>query len=161
MAVWVSPVFDRTNEDVVFAQGQIQKWIDAKLSGNPVVTYELKGCFNLTDINRIEGDIQYISDRLNGLHYPTGTSCKVWEQSGLPTVKDVKRILSNVRLIIAAYHQQNGISDVPESINTFSDINAIEENLYAIKQLLDSMTEAFPKSGMFKSETMRMLPIRR
>lgn len=68
MAVWIQPVYDRTNEDVAFAQEQIQKWIDAKLSGNPVETYELKGCFNLTDINRIEGDIQYISDRLDELH---------------------------------------------------------------------------------------------
>lgn len=161
MAVWISPVFDRTNEDVVFAQEQIQKWIDTKLSGDPVATYELKGCFNLTDINRIEGNIQYISDRLNELHYPTGTSCRVWEQSGLPTVGDVKRIISNIKFIIAAYHQQRGIPDVPETMSTFSDINAIEVNLYAIKQLLDSMVEGFQKSGMSKSGAMRMLPIRR
>lgn len=161
MAVWVQPVYDRTNEDVAFAQEQIQKWIDAKLSGNPVETYELKGCFNLTDINRIEGDIQYISDRLDELHYPPGTSCKVWERSGLPTARDVKRILSNVRLIIAAYHQQADVPDVPEDMSTFSDINAVEENLCAIKQLLDSMVDGFQKSGMFKSGAMRMLPIRR
>lgn len=34
-------------------------------------------------------------------------------------------------------------------------------NLYAIKQLLDSMVDGFQKSGMFKSGAMRMLPIRR
>ena len=161
MAVWIEPVFDRTNEDVTFARKQVLKWIAAKLSGNPVETYELKGCFNLTDINRIEGDIQYISDRLDELYYPPGTSCKVWERSGLPTAQDVKRILSNVRLIIAVYHQQEGVPDVPEDMSTFSDINAIEENLYAIKQLLDSMVDRFQKSGMFKSGAMRMLPIRR
>lgn len=161
MAEWIQPVYDRTDEDVAFAQEQIQKWIDTRLSGNPVETYELKGCLNLTDINRIEGDIQYISDRLDELYYPPGTSCKVWERSGLPTAQDVKRILSNVRLIIAAYYQQEGVSDVPEDMSTFSDINAIEENLYAIKQLLDSMVDRFQKSGMFKSGAMRMLPIRR
>lgn len=111
--------------------------------------------------NRIEGDIQYISDRLDELQYPPGTSCKVWERSGLPTARDVKRILSNVRLIIAAYHQQADAPDVPEDMSTFSDINAVEKNLYAIKQLLDSMVDGFQKSGMFKSGTMRMLPIRR
>lgn len=42
MTVWIEPVYDRTDEDVAFAQEQIQKWIDAKLSGNPVETYELK-----------------------------------------------------------------------------------------------------------------------
>ena len=161
MAVWIQPVYDRTNEDVAFAQEQIQKWIDTKLSGNPAETYELKGCFNLTDINRIEGDIQYISDRLDELHYPPGTSCKVWEQSGLPTARDVKRILYNVRLIITTYHQQIDASDVPESMSTFSDINAVEKKLYVIKQLLDSMVDTFQKSGMFKSGAMRRLPIRR
>lgn len=161
MAVWVTPIFDRTEEDVAFAQEQIQKWIDVKLSGNPVETYELKGCFNLTDINRIEGDIQYISDRLDELYYPPGTSCKTWERSGLPTAKDVERILSNVRLIIAAYHQRVGVPDVPDSMSNVSDINDLEENLYAIKQLLDSMVERFQKSGMLKSGAMRMLPIRR
>lgn len=161
MAEWISPVFDRTADDVAFAREQIQKWIDAKLSGNPTETYELKGCLNLTDINRIEGNIQYLSDRLDVLYYLPGTSCKVWEQSGLPTARDVKRILSNVRLIITAYHRQTGVPDVPESMATFSDINAIEENLYAIKQLLDVMEERFQKSGNFKSGAMRMLPIRR
>ena len=50
MAVWIQPVYDRTDENVAFAQEQIQKWIDAKLSGNPVETYELKGCFNLSTV---------------------------------------------------------------------------------------------------------------
>lgn len=161
MAVWIDPVFDRTQADVSFAEEKIQEWIKAKLTGNPIETYELKGCLNLTDINRIEGNIQYLSDRLDELHYPPGTSCKVWERSGLPTAQDVKRILSNVRLIIAAYHQQEGVPDVPEDMSTFSDINAVEENLCAIKQLLDSMVDRFQKSGMFKSGAMRMLPIRR
>ena len=161
MAVWIQPVYDRTDEDVAFAQEQIQKWIDAKLSGNPVETYELKGCFNLTDINRIEGDIQYISDRLDELHYPPGTSCKVWERSGLPTARDVRRILSNIKRIIAVYYQPTGVPNVPGSMGTYSDINAIEQNLYAIKQLLDAMEDRFQKSGMLKSGAMRMLPIRR
>ena len=46
-------------------------------------------------------------------------------------------------------------------MSIFSDINAVEKNLYAIKQLLDSMIDGFQKSGMFKSGAMRMLPIRR
>lgn len=161
MAVWIEPIFDRTNEDVSFAQTKIQEWIAAKMSGTIVETYELKGCLNLTDINRIEGNIQYLSDRLDELNYPPGTSCKVWERSGLPTERDIRRILNNLKLIIAAYYQQDSITDVPKDMNTFSDINAIEENLYAIKQLLDSMVEGFQKSGMFQSGGMRMLPIRR
>lgn len=161
MAVWIDPVFDRTQEDVSFAEEKIQEWIKAKLTGNPVETYELKGCLNLTDINRIESNIQYLSDRLNELHYPPGTSCKVWERSGLPTERDIRRILSNVNLIISAYYQQDDVSAVPDDMGTYTDINAIEENLYRIKQLLDSMIAGFQKSGMFRSGAMRALPIRR
>jgi len=161
MSVWIDPVFDRTQEDVSVAEEKIQEWIKAKLTGNPIETYELKGCLNLTDINRIEGNIQYLSDRLDELHYPPGTSCKVWERSGLPTERDIRRILSNVNLIISAYYQQDNVSAVPDDMGTYTDINAIEENLYRIKQLLDSMIAGFQKSGMFQSRAMRALPIRR
>lgn len=161
MSVWIDPVFDRTQEDVSVAEEKIQEWIKAKLTGNPIETYELKGCLNLTDINRIEGNIQYLSDRLDELHYPPGTSCKVWERSGLPTERDIRRILSNVNLIISAYYQQDNVSAVPDDMGTYTDINAIEENLYRIKQLLDSMIAGFQKSGMFQSRVMRALPIRR
>ena len=161
MAVWIEPVFDRTQSDVDFAEQQIQEWIAAQLTGNPIETYDLKGCLNLSDINRIEGNIQYLTDRLDELHYFSGTSTKTWERSGLPTERDIRRILSNVRYIIAAYHQQAGVPDVPEDMGTYSDINAIEENLFKIKQLLDSMVNGFQKSNMFKSGGMRMLPIRR
>lgn len=161
MAVWISPVFDRSQDDVSFAEEKIQEWIKAKLTGNPIETYELKGCLNLTDINRIEGNIQYLSDRLDELHYHSGTSCKVWERSGLPTERDIRRILSNVNHIISAYYHPGNASTVPDSMRNYTDINAIEENLYKIKQLLDSMIEGFQKSGRFQSGAMRALPIRR
>ena len=158
---WVEPVYDRTKADVDFAKAQIQIWIAQQMSNDFPYTYNLKGCLNLTDINRIEGNIQYLSDRLDELHYPPGTSCKVWERSGLPTERDIRRILSNVNLIISAYYQQDDVPTVPDSMGYYTDINTIEENLYRIKQLLDSMVEGFQKSGMFKSGAMRMLPIRR
>jgi hypothetical protein len=161
MATWIEPVYDRTYGDVAFAKTQIQEWITEVLSGNPIETYDLKGCLNLADINRIEGDIQYLSDTLSSLYYPPGTSCKVWTINGLPTARDIYRILNNVRLIISAYYQQDGVPDVPERMSTYSDINAVEENLLKIKELLDCMPASFQKSAMLKSGGMRMLPIRR
>lgn len=161
MATWIEPVYDRTDEDVTFAKTQIQEWMTEVLSGNPIETYDLKGCLNLVDINRIEGDIQYLSDTLSHLYYPPGTSRKVWAINGLPTAIDIYRILNNVRLIISAYCQQYGVPDVPEGMSTYSDINAVEENLLKIKELLDCMQASFQKSAMLKSGGMRILPIRR
>lgn len=161
MATWNEPVFDRTEEDVAFAKEQIQKWIDDVLTGNPVETYDLKGCLNLSDINRIEGNIQYLSDKLDELQYVTGTSNKTWKRDSLPTRGDIRRILSNLKAIIDAYHQQKGTAALPDNMATYSEINAIEENLYNIKVLLDAMIMGFPKSGTFQSGSMRVLPIRR
>lgn len=161
MALWIDPVFDRTEQDVAFAKEQIQKWIEQTLAGNLSETYELKGCLNLSDINRIEGNIQYLSDELDRLLYEPGVSCKVWEKSGMPTERDIRRILTNVRLLIASFYQQEGTSEVPDKMALHTDINAIEENLYNLKTLLDSMVDGFSKSGTYQSGGMRLLPIRR
>lgn len=161
MAVWIEPIFDRTDEDVKFAREQISKWIAEELSGNPIETYDLKGCLNLVDLNRIEGNINYLNEVLTKLHYPPGASSKAWERSGLPTARDISRILNNIRLIISVYYQQENAPDVPENMGSYMDINAIEENLLLIKQLIDSMRESFQKSAVFQSGAMRILPIRR
>ena len=161
MTVWIEPIFDRTEEDVEFAKEQISRWIAEELSGSPIETYDLKGCLNVVDLNRIEGNINYLNETLAKLHYPPGTSSKVWERRDLPTERDVSRILNNIRLIISVYYQQQKAPDVPESMRTYKDINAIEENLLLIKQLIDSMRAGFQKSAAFQSGAMRILPIRR
>lgn len=161
MANWVEPIFDRTEADVVFAKEQIRLWIEQVLTGNPIETYALKGCLNVRDINRIEGNIQYLGDRLKDLYYISGVSCKTWTQSGLPTEHDVQRIISNINLMIAAYYRQTGTPSVPNSMRTYTDINNIEENLLRLKQLLDHMEKCFQKSGTFQCGAKRMLPIRR
>lgn len=161
MAVWVDPVFDRTAEDVAFAKEQIQRWVQQPLVSNRIETYDLKGCLNLSDINRIEGNIQYLSDRLSKWYYKSSVSCKRWERSGLPTEKDVRRILSNLKQIIDSYCQMEGTPSVPSSMARYTDINAIEKNLYNIKQLLDAMEGSFLCSGTFQAGAARMLPIRR
>ena len=159
MANWLDPVFDRTEADVNFAKEQIALWRN-KLE--PVSdSYALKGCLNISDINRIEENVQYLSDVLNELGYPQGAYTKRWGKDNLPNVGDVRRILFNVELLLDAYYKTPGAPSVPGSMSAYTDINAIEENLYNIKQLLDIMTASFRKSGTFQSGSIRMLPIRR
>ena len=43
MAVWIDPVFDRTQEDVEFAIEKIAEWVAANITGNPLVVHDLKG----------------------------------------------------------------------------------------------------------------------
>jgi len=154
---WVEPVFDRTQTDVDFAKAQIQIWISQQMG----YTHDLKGCLNLTDINRIEGNIKYLNDRLTELYYSPGAVSKTWDHNGLPTASDVRRILNNVQLIIDAYHRPAGAPNVPSGMSRYYEINDIEEILFRIKPIIERMVQSFQLSGMFVSGAKRMLPIRR
>ena len=158
---WIDPVYDRTQADVDFAIKTIAEWIAANTAGNPLVVYDLKGCLNVSDLNRIEGNIAFLTERFNDLMYPPDTSIKDWEAHGLPSGDDIRRILANVRSLIEVFYQQPKAPDVPEDMRNYSEINAIEENLLLIKELLDGMVASFRKSGTFQSGSTMFLPIRR
>ena len=161
MAVWIDPVFDRTQEDVEFAIEKIAEWVAANITGNPLVVHDLKGCLNVSDINRIEGNISYLAGELTRLYYPPDTSTKSWSVSDMPNEQDVSRILYNVRALITAFYKHNDAPEVPNRMLDYNDVNAIELNLSLIKELLDCMTASFQKSGTIKSGGTMFLPIRR
>lgn len=52
MSNWITPIFDRTNEDVLLAQKQ---------GGHAM---ECKGALNATDLNRIEGNFKHVRELL-------------------------------------------------------------------------------------------------
>lgn len=159
--MWQKPIFDRTQADVEFAIQKISEWIVADITGNPVVVYDLKGCLNLSDINRIEGNISYLASQLTKLSYPSQVFTKEWTRDGLPTVADIERITNNVASLINAYYKPTDAPSIPIRINGYDDVNSIEKNLYLINQLLEAMIGSFRKSGTFKSGSTRMLPVRR
>lgn len=145
MATWENPIFDRTQADVDFAIAQIAEW---RKSGVITSRY-LKGCLNVTDLNRIEGNIQYLSDELSSLCYFPHASVVFWETNGLPTVSDVNRILSNIGKIISAYYQYPSAPSLPSTMLRFEHINDIEKNLYLLKEMLDNMVSSFRECGTF------------
>jgi hypothetical protein len=161
MAEWIEPIYDRTLDDVYAAKAQIAEWIKAIQTGETVDTYDLKGCLNLSDINRIEGNIKFLSEKLSALGYLPDVTVKTWKRSGIPTEGDIERIIDNIKAIIRAYYQQEGVSDLPPGMTGWGEINAIEENLAKIKELYDAMIRSFKLSGTFTSGSTQILPIRR
>ena len=123
--------------------------------------YNLKGCLNLSDITRIEDNINYIATRLTQYLYPIDVNSKDWAKESLPTEQDMKRICANIRSIFSEFATPSESSPIPEVMLSFEDINALERNLYLLKQLLDAMVASFIKSGTFKSGATTRLPIRR
>lgn len=145
MAEWITPIYDRTQADVDFAISKINEW---KKPGSTDV-YDLKGCLNVADINRIENNIKYLSDTLSTLGYFPNTVSKIWEMSGLPDITEVNRILGNIEKMISAFYQSESAPELPETMLTYEQINNIEENLYFLKEMLDDMVGFFRECGTF------------
>lgn len=157
MAEWIDPIYDRTQEDVEFAIRTISEWIKTK-SHN---VYDLKGCFNVSDINRIENNILYLSEKLNEWGFSVSVFTRQWSMSDMPTRTDIERIIRNIRNILNAFYVSSDAPLLPSNILTYNDANHIEENLYLVKYLLDRMVDTFKKSNTFKSGSKMFLPIRR
>lgn len=106
--MWQQPIYSRTSKD-----------IENKTN---------KGYLNYTDMNRIEGNIEFIAE-LMGINVIT----KSWNVLTLPTSADFTRIINNIKKL------ENSINftaykDPPNHpINTFNKINSIESLIASIK----------------------------
>lgn len=123
--------------------------------------YELKGCLNLLDLNRIENNIAFLAEKMESFSYSPNIHGKQWSNVDLPNQNDMSRIIDNIRALISAFYPPDNPPSLPVTMVSYSDINAIEENLYLIKQILDCMQTSFKKVGTIKSGSRTILPIRR
>lgn len=123
--------------------------------------YELKGCFNLLDLNRIEDNITFLADHMEEFSYAPNIRGKQWNRVDMPNQNDMSRIIENIRSLISAFYSPANPPSLPTTMLSYNDINAIEENLYLLKQMLDCMQTSFKKVGTIKSGTRSLLPIRR
>lgn len=123
--------------------------------------YNLKGCLNLSDITRIEDNTEYLASRLTSYRYAIESNSKEWVGDSLPTAQDMKRIAANIRSMFTKFVTPTESSAIPDAMLSYEDINALERNLYLLKQLLDAMIGSFIKSGTHKSGATTRLPIRR
>jgi hypothetical protein len=123
--------------------------------------YELKGCLNLLDLNRIEDNIAYLAEKMESYSYSPNIHGKRWSKTDMPNEEDMSRIIENIRALISAYYSPANPPQLPATMLSYSDINAIEKNLYLIKELLDCMVKSFKAVGTIKSGSTMFLPIRR
>ena len=123
--------------------------------------YELKGCLNLLDLNRIESNIAFLAEKMESFSYSPNIHGKQWTRVDMPNQNDMSRIIGNIRNLIDTFYSPNDPPPLPIVMLSYSDINAIEENLYLIKQMLDCMESSFTKVGTIKSGSTMFLPIRR
>ena len=141
MAEWTSPVFDRTLADVEYARQQLAKNIN---------DVDYKGCFNANDLLRIENNTRYLADELINLYYFNNVSTThTWGRSYLPNVTHVNRVIGNVNKLMTAYQKPSGIPNLPTTLLTYEQVNALEKNLFMTKEMLDDMVACFRQCGTF------------
>lgn len=138
---WREPVFDRTQADVDYAKAQLSRNINE---------VRLKGCLNSTDLLRIEYNIDHLSKVLTELYYfNTVSDYRIWSKTDIVTVSEVNRIINNVCILWEKYHKPPEAVALPNTLLTFEQVNAIEKNLYLIKEMLDDMIASFGECGTF------------
>ncbi len=157
---WIVPVVDRTLLDVQNALAQIEMWRTQVANGQTPTVTELKGCLNATDLNRIEANTKYISQFIREYGFQTNVTTKVdWTDECLPNVDDVNRIIDNIEEIRNKYYEPAGMPSLPQTMVSFSDINAIEQSLLLFREMLLGMVGAFRRSGTFVSGSSFRLPM--
>lgn len=140
MAEWKEPVFDRTQADVDYAKSQLAKNIN---------NVKYKGCFNVEDISRIEGNTQYLSDILNNLYYRNAVDTRIYKQGTVLSVSHIDRIMNNISVLWGKYYTPAGAISLPKTLLTYEQVNALEKNQHLIKEMLDNMIASFKECGAF------------
>lgn len=142
---WIEPIFDRTQADIDYAIRMLREWKE-----NPSATpFDLKGCFNFNDINRIEGNIKYLSEELTSLYYFSNITSKTWGRGALTvTPSEINRIRGNITILLNSFFKDEKAPTIPDTLLTFQQVNDLEYNLYLIKQMLDNMVASFKECGV-------------
>lgn len=138
---WITPIIDRTSVDVQFA---FDNQNDAS---------DLKGAWNISDINRVINNIEYLKTLLNSYGYfPSITTMTPFTESSLPYISTVMNVIrTNVINITNSFYKLNNPNIRFGAIFDYTDANNLEINLKLTNDLLESMIELFKYSGTFYS----------
>ena len=109
---WIPTITDRDYGDIQLVQ------YDPTLE-NP------KGCYNATDLNRIENDTAYVAEYMlehKIIRVMPGITCKTnWNNNDIPTTTDMRRIIRNVMTLMELSNPMI-FEDLPQ-LNVASQMN--------------------------------------
>lgn len=129
---WINPITDRTQADIT-----------NKVS---------KAYLNFADLNRIEGNVEYISGALAdyGYYVPALTIKTNWIETDMIYLPDLERIRSNINTLKSYWN--NSTTSIPASLTvSYTKFNDIENILLQSKAAIDNMIASFKFCGTFNS----------
>lgn len=133
-------IYDRTAEDVRTAREQRGK-----------VTTPLKGCYNATDMNRVEAAVKALAAELNSAGYAVTVNPVTYAESDIIRRSDFAAYLADVQTLRDAIAVRATTPSVPaaDAKLDYAGANNIEKILADLDELLSWMTYSRKYCGTF------------
>lgn len=166
-------VRDRTQADVATLQIALSRLMRGELSQEDVALFysaTSKGAYNYTDLNRVGLAIQDLAQRLTATGYLPQQEVRTdWSATDIMRPEDANKYLSALRSIRSQHAQQSSTPYVPTDMSklTVSNANAIEQILYDVERVLNSINEIKPRVaqhlmfcgfGVYPKHTLNLPP---
>lgn len=147
-------IYDRTQADVNDAKVLISKY----MRGEPLGGYEqelwdkgLRGCYNTSDVNRVEYHTRELQNILNANGYNIQIDTRLWSKPDIMRYSDIVRYLGNINAILDAFGRSANAPKLP-GIDRWIDYiaaNDIEKILYVTRELVYGTLAMFRRAGTF------------
>lgn len=133
-------IFDRTAEDVRTAREQRGK-----------VLTPFKGCYNATDMNRVEAAVKALAAELNSAGYAVTVNPVTYAESDIIRRSDFAAYLANVQTLRDAIAVRASTPELPaaDAKLDYVGANNIEKILADLDELLGWMTYSRKYCGTF------------
>ena len=144
-------VYDRTAQDVETARTQ-----------RGAALTPLKGCYNITDLNRVESAVKTLAVALTAAGYPVEITPvlkgrraedREWQEGDIVRRPQWTTYLNNVQRLRDAYYTlaETGELPAPGDKLKYTGANTIEKVLADIDLLLDYMKASYRRCGTFRA----------
>nr|DAH45755.1 MAG TPA: hypothetical protein [Caudoviricetes sp.] len=144
-------IYDRTAQDVETARAQ-----------RGTALTPLKGCYNVSDLNRVESAVKLLAAALTSAGYPVeitpvlkGNKAedREWQEGDIVRRAQWTTYLENVQRLRDAYYTlaETGALPKPEDKLKYTGANNIEKVLADIDLLIDCMKASYRRCGTFRA----------
>lgn len=151
-------IYDRTIEDVMYA---INTRAKIATQGFDSLTLEeaadymdgLKGALNISDLQRIEINTNFIAERLTTSGYPTEvTAIKTWQRTNMPIASELERIRADVATLRGKLTLRSSVPSIPNTLvpADFNKINILERIQYEVMQAVNAITSMLVHINTFR-----------
>lgn len=154
---WITPIFDRIDEDTVSAR------INQENAENN------KGALNYQDLNRIEGNHKELMKWLksSGYYLPrsyrdykefNGTTYTDWQEVNIPWLSEINRIRANYTALVQLFLVGLGLPVFGESnYLDWQEVNDWERVAAVGKEMTENMKQEYIPCGTINSGGERLL----